>query len=234
MCDNIHPMRVIFLQRVSGFLPTVLTTLTLCFAFTVGGTVAHAQPPGSRPPADIEKVFSDIGDLDLLKALVPLHLTATQLEKLQVPLKEIVADNVERRKTDYEALRGIAAEVTKARESALAGETITTDLENKILRVFNTADDRFAKAKQDAINKVFAVTKDVFTADQKDEVERQVGKMLGGKRLIPKEYRNDPKKAPKEAVQDLAIQMYIERILIADRTADLLSKLKPVTPPAKP
>ena len=227
-------MRAIFLRRVSGFVPIVFATLTAALPFTLSAPVYAVQPPANTPPADIRKVLSDIGDLDLLKALVPLHLTASQAGKLQVPLKEIASGNAARRKTDYEALRALATDLAKTREAALSGEEVPQETESKVLQTFNAADDRFAKAKQEAISKVLAVVKDVFTSDQKDEVERQVGKLLGGKRLIPKEYRNDPKKAPKDAVQDLALQMFVERILIADRTVDLLSQLKPATAEAKP
>lgn len=220
-------MRAIFLRCVSGFVPVVFATLAAALSFTFPGAVFAGQPPATAAPADVQKVLNDIGDLDLLKALVPLRLTAAQIEKLQVPLKAIASDNAERRKTDYDALKGIAADLAKAREAALSGDPIPQEVENKIIQTFNAADDRFAKAKQAAIDKVFAVVKDAFNSDQKDEMERQVGKLLGGKRLIPKEYANDPKKAPKDAVQDLAVKLFVERILIADRMTDLLTQLKP-------
>jgi hypothetical protein len=220
-------MRAIFLRCVSGFVPVVFATLAVALSFIFPTAVFALQPPATVPPADVQKVLSDIGDLDLLKALVPLRLTAVQIEKLQVPLKAIAADNAARRKTDYDALKGISADLAKAREASLNGEPVSQDVENKILLTLNAADDRFAKAKQAAIDRVFAVVKDTFSSDQKDEMERQVGKMLGGKRLIPKEYANDPKKAPKDAVQDLAVQLFVERILIADRISDLLTQLKP-------
>jgi hypothetical protein len=226
-------MRAFFLHSVSAFLRVVLRTFVLLLSFILWHPTVKAQSVPT-PPADVQKVVSEIGDLDLLKALVPLRLTASQIEKLQVPLKEIAADNEARRKADYEALRGIATDIKNARDAALKGDTVSKEVENRVLQVFSAADDRFAKSKKQAIDKIFTVVKESWTSDQKDEVERQIGKLLGGKRLIPKEYRNDPKKAPKDAVQDLALQMYIERILIADRVAEILTHLQTPVPENKP
>ncbi|MDX1935205.1 MAG: hypothetical protein SFU56_21620 [Capsulimonadales bacterium] len=220
-------MRAFFLRPVSGFVLAVVATLSPAFSFISAAAPAAGQPPA--PPADVAKVLSDIADLDLLKALAPLKLTSEQIGKIKTPLKEIATENAARRKADYEVLRALAADLSRAREEALAGGTVSTETENKVMKTFNAAEDRLIKVREDAVNRVFAAVKESLTADQKDEVERQVGKMLGGKRLIPKEYRNDPRKAPKEAVQALALRMYVERILIADRTLDLLEAMKPNT-----
>ena len=217
-------MRANFLRPVSKFLGAVLSTVTLGLIFTCPLPAARAQTP--PPPADVQKILLDIDDLGLLKALVPLRLTNEQIDKLLVPMKEVVEGNPARRKVDHDALRAIAADLAKARADALAGEPVPPEIENKVTSVLSAASSRFTKNKQDAVVKVQTVAWDVFTPEQKDEIERQVGKWMGGKRLVPREYRNDPKKAPKDAVQGLAVQAFVESVLIGDRSAEILPLLK--------
>jgi hypothetical protein len=192
------------------------------------GSAAHAQTPNSTlPPPDVQKTLDHIGDLDILKALNPLKLTAEQIEKIVEVLKSVAATGETKRKEDNETFRALAAEVAKARESALQGGEITTELEQKVIKAFGDVEKRFTDTKKEAVNRVYGVTRPLLTDAQKEEIDRQVVKLLGGKRLIPREYQKDPKKAPKEVLQDMSLAYFIERILLFDRTRDLLTKIKP-------
>jgi Spy/CpxP family protein refolding chaperone len=206
-----------------SFTATIVTALLL----TVPVRSANAQTPSAAPPPDVQKTLNDIGDLDILKALVPLKLTAEQIEKLRDVLNAVAATSESKRKADHETIRALSAEVSKARTEALAGADISSELEQRVLKAFSEVDQRFAEAKKEAVNQVYAVARPLLTDTQKDEIDRQVVKMLGGKRLVPKEYQRDPKKAPREALLDLSLAYYIERILLFDRARDLLSKIKP-------
>jgi hypothetical protein len=190
---------------------------------------AMAQTPSTLPPADVQKTLNEIGDLDILKALVPLKLTPEQIEKLREVLGTVAAAGEAKRKADNDAIRALATDVSKARTEALAGGDISAELEQRVLKAFGDVEKRFAETKKEAVNAIYGVARPLLTETQKDEIDRQVVKMLGGKRLVPKEYQKDPKKAPKEALQDLSLAYYIERILLYDRTRDLLSKIKPAT-----
>ncbi len=86
-----------------------------------------------------------------------------------------------------------------------------------------------AVAKQKAISDILVVVKAQLTDDQKTNIEAQIEKFLGGKR-VPKEYAKDPSKAPAGVVQDLALRAYIDRVLLDERTPDLLAKMKPAAP----
>jgi hypothetical protein len=189
---------------------------------------APAVDPSGAPaiPADVQKVLTQIGDLNLLKIIAPLQLTPDQIDKLLVPMHAIAAEGEAKRKMDYEALRALADDVAKARTEALTGAAVPDEVDRKVVKASGASEDRYNAAKKDAIARIFAVAKESLTPTQKDQVEAQVTQMLGGRRLIPREYRDRPSQAPKEAVRDLALSAFVERVLILDRTAVLLSEMK--------
>jgi hypothetical protein len=195
--------------------------------------VADDPPPAAAPtlPADVQKVLTQIGDLNLLKVIAPLHLTAEQIDKLLVPMRAISTEGEAKRKQDYEALRALADDVAKARTDALAGTPVPDEVGVKVAKASNASEDRYAAAKKDAIARIFAVAKETLTPTQKDEVEAEVTKMYGGRRLVPREYKDRPSAAPKEAVQDLALSAFVEQVLIMDRTAVLLGEMKSASSP---
>jgi hypothetical protein len=210
------------------------STLVLLALATVPVYAQNAPPPATPPPAgakvetlDKQKVFATLYDLNLLSSLLPVKWTAPQKEKVVTALKEVLAEDAERRKKDEEVLSGLAPEAKDARSAALAGTLPTEELNKKIADAFKAGEARALQAKRSAVAKILPILKEIFTGTQKDEIERQSVAFYGGKR-IPPEYKKDPSKAPKEAVQDLALIAYIERVLLDDATLPLLEKLKPV------
>jgi hypothetical protein len=199
------------------------------------GRVASAQPP-AQVPADVQKVLNDVADLDLLKALAPLKLTEDQIKKLLDIMKSAAALGEEKRKDDVAAWRSLAEVVTKARQEALTGKDIPAEVEARILKVLSDSEKRVQDLRKEGSSRIWSVARETLTATQKDEIEKQASKMLGGKRLVPREFKDNPAKAPKEAVQDLMLMVYIERILTSDRAIDVLGKIKPIpaTPPTDP
>ncbi len=195
------------------------------------GRPALAQQPSQQPPADIQKIFNDIADLDLLKALAPLHLTEDQIRKLADIMKSAAALGEQKRKEDYAAWRTLSEDVAKARQDALSGIDVTAETETKILKVVSDSEKRVQDLRKEASGRIWSVAREVLTPAQKDEVEKMTSKMLGGKRLVPREYKDNPTKAPKEAVQDLMLMVYVERILTSDRAIDLIGKIKPASTP---
>lgn len=222
----------------------------ICFSTLMIGvlpSVALAQPPAGgeagkttkfEVPADIQKTMDSISDLDLLKALIPLKLTADQIQKLTTVMKEAVDAMESRRKEEFAAWRSIADDVAKAREDALNGVNVTPEVEAKILKAITESEKRSVAARQDAVARIFAVAREIFTPEQKDLIEQQTSKMLGGKKLVPPQYRNNPSRAPKEEVQNLMLQVFIERIFLFERTLLVLGKMKsadaPTEAPAAP
>ena len=197
------------------------------------GRTAPAQPPPAAPPADLQKVFNHIADLDLLKALLPLKLSEDQIKKLVDIMKSAAALGEQKRKEDEAAWRTLAEDVAKARENALNGTEIPAEVEARVLKVNSDSEKRVQELRKEGAARIWSVAREVLTGVQKDEVEKQTSKMLGGKKLVPREYRDNPSKAPKDAVQDLMLMLFVERILASDRAIDVLGKMKPA-PPADP
>jgi hypothetical protein len=218
-----------FSSKVSRF------TVPMFTIFLATGASAFAQEPPSAPalpPADVQATMEKIGDLDLLKAILPLKLTEEQRSKLHDTLKEIVTVGKEKRKEDYVAIRALAEEVDKARTAALEnGTPISTELEAKIIKSFGDSQKRFDAHKRESLQKVFALLKPLLSAEQMDTIDKYTEKTLGGKR-VPREYANNPSSAPKDKVQDIALATYIERILLLDQTVGILARLKPQGAPA--
>jgi hypothetical protein len=183
----------------------------------------------------VQKVLGDVADLDLLKVLQPLKLTKEQREKLLVPLREAVKVGATRRKEDYDGLRALGAEAAKARAEALNGAPVPAEFEARVTKTVSESDARANEARKQAVASIASVANDVLTTEQKDEMERLVGKALGGKRLVPAKYRSNPNSAPKAEVQALALGFYVENVLLNERTVDLLTQIKtPNAPPPAP
>lgn len=197
-----------------------------------GGRIGLAQPTATQPPADVQKVLDGIADLDLLKAVAPLKLTEDQIRKLVDIMKSAAALGEQKRKEDHAAWRTLLEDVEKAREEALNGGEIPAEVEARILKVLKDSEKRVEDLRKEGAGRIWSVAREVLTATQKDEIEKQTSKMLGGKRLVPREFKDNPAKAPKEAVQDLMLMLYVERILANDRAIGLLGRIKPA--PAAP
>lgn len=193
-----------------------------------GGRVAVAQPP-AQTPAEVQKVFDNIADLDLLKAISPLKLTEDQIRKLVDIMKSAAALGEQKRKEDNAAWKSLAEDVAKAHEAALSGTEISADLEARIVKVAKDSEKRVQELRKEGAARIWSVAREALTPTQKDEMEKQAAKMLGGKRMVPREYKDDPSKAPKEAVQDLMMMVYVERILANDRAIELMGKIKPAS-----
>jgi hypothetical protein len=187
----------------------------------------YAQGSDAKPPAptSVVKVREQIDDLGLLKSLVPLQLTSPQIEALLVPMRAASTAATALQKQADEAVLALAAEVSKARDSGLANKPLPEALEKKIAEGAQAAAERYQAARRKAVGQILAVAKEKLTEPQKKEIEKQCIAFYGGKR-VPSQYRENPDKAPREAVLDLAVQGYIEQTLLFDRTISLLEKMR--------
>ncbi len=192
------------------------------------------QAPSPQPAPALDKtalaVQEQIADLVLLQSLSPLKLTAEQIEKLLPALKKARTRAVELNRQDDEALARISPEVTKAREQALRGESLPETIEKTVGEVQRLAASRRLEATRKTVQEILEPFRELLTASQKSEIEKQSETLFGGKR-VPKEYAKEPSKAPKEVVQDLALSAFIERVLLFDRSLTLLEKLKSAPKP---
>ena len=182
---------------------------------------------GAKPPAapSALQVREQIDDLGLLKSLVPLQLTPAQIEALLPPMRAASTAAVALRKQSDEAVLALADEVAKAYALAIAGKPLPESLEKKTTEAGRAANERFLAARRKAVGEILAVAKVKLTETQKKEIERQCIAFYGGKR-VPALYKENPDKAPREVVLDLALQGYIEQNFLFDRSVYLLEKMR--------
>lgn len=187
------------------------------------GGGASLTPP---VPADVQATLNQIGDLDLLKALLPLKLYEEQRVKILEILREVASSGAEKRRQDFEAVRAVAAAIEKSHKGALSeGEAIPAEVEQIVLKLLADSEKRFNEQKRSALERVYTVLRPLLNAPQMDSVEAQAERMQGGRR-VPREYASNPSKAPREKVQDLALATFIERILLPERAIDVLTRMK--------
>jgi hypothetical protein len=116
--------------------------------------------------------------------------------------------------------------VAKARAEALAGTPVPPELEARVAATAKAAEARRKKARTAAIGRILGALKAGLTSEQVAGIAARAEKVLGGK-LVPPQYRQTPDKAPKEAVQDLAVAYFVEQVLLNDRAIDVVSQMKP-------
>lgn len=201
--------------------------LLASLALLGGALPAFAQdsPKPTAPPATVASVRSQIDDLALLKALVPLKLTAAQIDALLPPLRAASLAAAALKKTDDAAVLALAGEVEGAFKIALKNEPISDTLEKKILAENKASLDRLAAARKKATGEILEIAKETLTVEQKTEIERQCVAFYGGKR-VPKSFADKPEKAPRDIVLDLAVQGFIEQVFLFDRSLALLEKMR--------
>lgn len=219
--------------------------LSVPAAAATAQTKPAAAPAAPAPPAtaatagagaaDPQTVLAHINDLGLLKALQPLRLTEDQITKLLAVMRAVAETGRARAKQEEAVVRAFAADVARAHADALAGAEIPVELEKRVETAGKEATERQRQAKNAAVGRILAVAKAVLTPAQRDQIEAQSRKAFGG-RIVPREYRDNPSKAPREAVLDLATGAFIDRVLLNDRAIEVLSRMKPapVTPTATP
>ena len=191
-----------------------------------------APPLKIVPAAEAVRARDHIADMTLLQSLVPLQLMPKQIDQLLPILKETHSEYAKLVHKDEDALKALEPDLRAAREAAFEGKLPPTELEKRVGDANKAADARYSEARKKATLTLIAVLLDSFDEDQKAEIEKQSEKLFGGKR-VPKQYAKTPDKAPKDQVQALALQAFIERVLLIDRTIPLLEKLK-TTPLSKP
>ena len=218
-------------------------TLSLAFAVTSLCAVQAQTDPNDKAPAppalsEVDRMNQSLGDLELLRPLLPLNLTQKQIDSIVTAMKEIATEWSDVKKQDDAALKALGPDIEKARAAALTGTPIPKEFDAKMLEAQKAAAARYSDARQKAMKRLLVLLNDSLTAPQKDSIEAWSVQIFGGRR-IPKQYQSNPSKAPKEEVQALAIAALIERTLLLDRTLTLLQQFKPASaaasdPPKNP
>lgn len=193
----------------------------------VGLLAGAPQPPVASPEA--VRARDAVADLILLQSIVPLKLTAAQIDRLLPKLKAAQTEYLALVRRDDAALKALEPTIVKMRDEAIGGKLPSADDEKKIADANKAAETRAAEARKKAVLEVLAETIAAFDEDQKAEVQRQSDALFGGKR-VPRAFANNPSKAPKDQVEALALTAYIERVLLIDRTIAILEKMRAAAP----
>lgn len=189
---------------------------------------AQETPKSATPSAtDPNAVRRDLYDLALLRSLQSVNLTESQIKSMAKIVKETLESDKARRAKDDDAMREIAADVKKAREGAINGEPIPTEIETKYVEIQKAVIARVGSAKRESVEKILAELWPTLTDAQKTEMDKQSIAFYGGKR-VPAAYRSKPKEAPREEVLKLAAGAFVENVLLDDRMPTLLESLKPL------
>lgn len=192
-----------------------------------------AKQTGPVAAGEVDRMNQDLADLELLRPLLPLNLTQSQIDSLVSAMKEIAAEWREVKKKDDAALKALGPDIEKVHAAALVGTPIPREFDAKILEGQKTVTARQNEARLSAVRRLVLLLSNSLTAAQKDSVEAWSVQQFGGRR-IPKKYQANPSKAPKEEVQALAIAALVERTLLFDRTLTLLQQIKPVSSASGP
>lgn len=189
----------------------------------LGAPRTPAGPPTASPEAI--RARDAVADIVLLQSLIPLKLTAEQIDRLLPTMKAAQEDYLKLVRRDDDALKALEPTLTRMRAEAIEGKLPSAEDEKKITDANKAAEARAAEARKKATLDLLAQTLAVFNDDQKAEVQRQSDALYGGKR-VPRAFVNNPSKAPKDQVEALALSAYIERVLLIDRTIALLEKMR--------
>jgi hypothetical protein len=177
------------------------------------------------PKPSLTKVREQVDELNLLKSLIPLRLTVSQIEALLPPMREASRAAVALQKQADDATLALGEEIGKAHAAALGGRPVPESLEKKVAESVRAAAERYQAARRKAVGEILVVAKGKLTKPQKEEIEKQCIAFYGGKR-VPSKYRDKPDEAPRDVVLDLAVQGYIEQVLLFDRTLAVLEKMR--------
>jgi hypothetical protein len=203
----------------------------VAFAVPVMSAAATQETPkpATASATDPNAVRRDLYDLALLRSLQSVNLTETQIKAMAKIVKETLEADKARRAKDDDAMREIGADVKKARDGALSGEPIPTEIETKYVEIQKAVVARIGTAKRESVEKILAELWPTLTDAQKTEMDKQSIAFYGGKR-VPAAYRSKPKEAPREEVLKLAAGAFVENVLLDDRMPTLLDSLKPLKP----
>jgi len=234
---------------VSGFsLPRsaatllVLSATLLAWPGAVSAQTAHSakQTSGSdatsAPTPSVESLQTAsqaLNDMELVRPVLDLRLTRSQIDSLLAALKETRALSVAVKQQDEDALKLLAPDILTAHDALFKGGTVPADFDKKMAAAQKASAERFEAARVKALKRLLTTLNDSLTPAQKDAAEAWSVQFFGGRR-IPKKYQANPSAAPKEEVQAMALAALIEQALMNDRAYGLMQQYVPAEATSAP
>ena len=163
-------------------IPSVVARLTSAMAALslIGGGVvasyltshpAHAQgqtaPTPSASSKEVQELQTALDDLDALHVLLPLKLTAEQMDKIAAAITSAKAEYTQKSLALSSApLLKMADEIRDTRKKAIAGTPVPTAFDTRIQGIQSDSNAKRIELDTKNLVALSAATKSILTADQ--------------------------------------------------------------------
>lgn len=149
-------------------------------AFLSLGGLQAARAQSQYIPPEVVALFNDIDDIDKLRVLNPLNLTAEQIEKL-VPVIQKAQQDYNKKLADAAVppIKEIAAQIKATRRRLLAGGEVPADFDERVKKI--QADFVARRDKEDAatLKALADAIRGILTPEQVAAAVSEARKALG-------------------------------------------------------
>jgi len=199
-------------------------------AVSAAGPAKQTADTATTTPApsaeSLQSASQALNDMELVRPVLDLHLTRSQIDSLLAALKETRALSVAVKQQDEDALKLLTPDILTAHDALFKGGAVPADFDKKMAAAQKASAERFEAARVKALKRLLTTLNDSLTPAQKDAAEAWSVQFYGGRR-IPKKYQANPSAAPKEEVQAMALAALIEQALMNDRSYSLIQQYVP-------
>jgi hypothetical protein len=147
---------------------SIKVVLVCLLAAALSAATRTARAQAEPPPAEVQALFDDISDIDKLRVLGPLKLTAEQLDKLIPVVKETQTTyNKKLAEAAAAPLREMAREIKAVKAKVLAGAEIPKDFDEKVKKAQADVVKRQARDSERAITAISDALTSLLTKTQR-------------------------------------------------------------------
>jgi hypothetical protein len=138
--------------------------LALLLLLTLGVSCAAAQ--SDVIPKDLVNLFDQVSDIESLRALNPLKLTADQIGRISAEIRKASENHVKMITAAASPVLGMASEITAVRKKMLTGGEVPEEFDRRGRKI---SDDFAAKreaAKNKTLKSLSDAIREIFTPEQ--------------------------------------------------------------------
>jgi len=143
----------------------MLQRLAIAAALLLIAIPGHGQ--NGDQPAEVTALFDDISDIDHLRVLNPLELTAAQIGKILPAIqKSQKAYTAAVQDAAVAPIKAIASEIRSTRARVVAGATIPRDFDDKVKKLQSEFVARRSTEENTTLRKLSAEIRAILTPEQ--------------------------------------------------------------------
>ena len=143
----------------------MLQRLAIAAALLLIAIPGHGQ--NGDQPAEVTALFDDISDIDHLRVLNPLELTAAQIGKILPAIqKSQKAYTAAVQDAAVAPIKAIASEIRSTRAKVVAGATIPRDFDDKVKKLQSEFVARRSTEENTTLRKLSAEIRAILTPEQ--------------------------------------------------------------------